>query len=140
LPGSPEDWIAHAKSDLNMAIVARNHRTTEILAEQICFHTQQAAEKSLKAVLLYNSIGFRFQHDLAYLLGLLENANIPVPADIADVESLTPYAVDFRYPPGAGEELTGADIDEAIDTATKTVAWAESIVIHPPQEPTLPTQ
>ena len=35
--GSPEDWLACAQSDLNLALLARDHKG--ILPEQICFHT-----------------------------------------------------------------------------------------------------
>ncbi|MGD0091486.1 MAG: HEPN domain-containing protein [Planctomycetota bacterium] len=49
LPGSPEEWLRYARSDL---AVARKPCQPEILLETLCFHAQQAAEKSLKAVLV----------------------------------------------------------------------------------------
>lgn len=61
VPGSPAEWLNHARSDLRLAIVARRHK--DILLEQVCFHAQQACEKALKAVLLSKEVGFPLVHD-----------------------------------------------------------------------------
>lgn len=50
--GSPDDWLRHAYSDLELARVAL---PAKVLLELLCFHAQQAAEKSLKAVYLQNT-------------------------------------------------------------------------------------
>ena len=49
--GSADDWLRHAESDLSLAQIKRNG--DEILIETLCFHAQQAAEKALKAVLVF---------------------------------------------------------------------------------------
>jgi hypothetical protein len=49
-PGSPADWLRYARSDLALA---RIERPAEVFLEMLCFHAQQAVEKSLKAVLLW---------------------------------------------------------------------------------------
>ena len=46
--GSPVDWLRYAESDLEIARIPQSFR---ILLEGLCFHAQQAAEKTLKAVL-----------------------------------------------------------------------------------------
>ena len=48
---SPEEWLGHALSDLKLAKLGKEE-TPDILPEQICFHAQQAVEKTFKAVLL----------------------------------------------------------------------------------------
>ncbi len=53
VPGSPEDWMHHARSDLAVAKIGRNN---DVLFETLCFHAQQAVEKSLKAVSIYVSV------------------------------------------------------------------------------------
>lgn len=63
----------------------------------IGFHFQQAAEKLLKALLCEVGVNFRRTHDLKELCDLLAEAGSPLPADLLQVESLTPYAVTFRY-------------------------------------------
>lgn len=56
LPGSPEEWLEHARSDLRLARLAAGDAS--IRREQACFHAQQAAEKAIKAVLLSRQAGF----------------------------------------------------------------------------------
>ena len=36
--GSPQEWLAHAESDVNLARSAKDHE--EIFPEQVCFHAQ----------------------------------------------------------------------------------------------------
>ena len=61
-PGSPQDWLRHAESDLALAKLALERE--EILTEQVCFHAPQAAEKALKAVLIASQQRFPPLHDL----------------------------------------------------------------------------
>ena len=124
-PGSPEDWLAYAESDLNLARLARDRE--EILQEQVCFHAQQAVEKALKAVLLARRIEFPLTHDIEELLETAEHGGLLVPSEVADAGSLTPYAVAVRYP-GHSEAITQADVDEAIRLAEGVVAWARAII------------
>ena len=60
-PGSPEAWLIHAKSDL---LISKFGDNSEILLNQLCFHAQQTAEKSLKAVLIKTNIDFEFTHNI----------------------------------------------------------------------------
>ncbi len=55
VPGSAEDWLRYAKSDLEPA---RIEKPEGVLLENLCFHAQQAAEKTLKAVLIFLEIDF----------------------------------------------------------------------------------
>lgn len=125
LPASPEEWMSHAISDLNLARLGQE--SDDILHEQICFHTQQAVEKALKAVLLFSKIDFPLTHDLDELVDILEHAGIPLPPDIMDVGILTPYAVEIRYP-GYWEEITEQDVDEAIKLAKRVLTWASEYI------------
>lgn len=124
-PGSPEDWLAHATSDLNMARLARGHR--EVLPAQVCFHAQQAAEKALKAVLISRGVEFPPVHVIRALVEIAETGGLDVPPGVADAGSLTPYAVMARYP-GYGRDLTPQDVDEAIRLAEQVVAWATATI------------
>jgi HEPN domain-containing protein len=120
--GSPEDWIRRAKSNL---AIAKQPRTKDIFLEDLCFETQQAAEKALKAVLLSKGIQFRFVHDLAALLTLLERNGIALPEDIRSAAALTDYSVEARYP-GPFEPVTDNEFREALIIAGNVVSWAES--------------
>ena len=64
----PMKWIEVAKADL---AIAGMPLPPGGMYEQLCFHAQQAAEKSIKAVLLHQGIEFPFTHNLQLLLYLL---------------------------------------------------------------------
>jgi len=44
-PGTAEDWLRHAKSDL--AVARQIEANPDVLANQTAFHGQQAAEKAI---------------------------------------------------------------------------------------------
>ena len=124
-PGSPEEWLAHAESDLNLARLGKDR--DDILPEQVCFHAQQAAEKGLKAVLLHRKIEFPFVHDIEALLEIMTQSGLVVPPDVADAGALTPYAVEARYP-GYEEEITPSQVAEAIRLAERVVSWVLDVI------------
>ena len=76
--------------------------------EVIGFHCQQAAEKMMKAVLAVHGIVYRRTHQLNELLTLLQQHNIAVPAYLRDIDSLTPFAVEYRY-------QEWSDVEEPLD-------------------------
>ena len=51
----------------------------ELADEVVGLHAQQAAEKYLKAVLAHRGITYRRVHSITYLLGLLEDHEVPPP-------------------------------------------------------------
>ena len=61
LPGSAEDWLTRAEGDL---VLARAPLPEGAFYEDLCFHAQQAAEKSLKAVYQHFGKRFRYTHEL----------------------------------------------------------------------------
>lgn len=124
-PGSPEDWLVHAESDLNLARIAQTQK--DVLPEQACFHAQQAAEKALKAVLLFKKIDFPLVHDIEELLELAKQNGLVLSREVNDAGALTPYAVEARYP-GHLEELTPGDVDEAIRIAEAAFTWASGVI------------
>ena len=83
--GTPEDWLKRAKSNL---AIARQSSSEEIYLEDLCFESQQATEKALKAVLLSKEIQFRFVHDIAELLTLLEQNGVAISEDIRAAAAL----------------------------------------------------
>lgn len=79
-PGTPQDWLARARSDL---AIARLPLPAGACYEDLCFHAQQAAEKALKAVYQYHGWTFRYTHDLEELVTGLERQGLVVPSDTA---------------------------------------------------------
>lgn len=125
IPGSPDEWMSHAESDLRLARLAA--ADDSILPEQVCFHAQQAAEKAIKAVLLSRRIEFPLTHDIEQLLEIGEISGLPLPENVREAGILSPYAVETRYP-GYWAEVTQADVDDALRTAEQIVSWARSVV------------
>ena len=106
LPGSAEDWLARAEGDLALA---RAPLPQGGFYEDLYFHAQQAAEKSLKAVYQYFGKRFRYTHDLDELITGLQNSGIVVPIEVTDAALLTSYAWDSRYP-GFSEPVGNRDV------------------------------
>jgi HEPN domain-containing protein len=120
--GTPHDWLRRAKSNL---IRAKQPKPEEVLWEDLCFDTQQAAEKALKAALLARGIPFRFVHDIAELLTLLENQGVILSEEIKASAELTDYSVESRYP-GPFEPVTEEEFNRALKIAETVVVWADS--------------
>ena len=119
IPGTPEQWLEHAKSDLALAEIAPI--PPGVLLESLCFHAQQAAEKAIKAVLVSRGITFKLVHDIAYLSELMPS----VPMEVEDAAELNVYAVELRYP-AVLSSPTEAEKKTAIEQARAVVRWAEA--------------
>lgn len=100
------EWVDRAEEDWDIAGLALRSRKTPRY-NGVCFHTQQCAEKYLKARLQEDGIVFPKTHDLNVLLDLLLTGYPLWAALRPALLVLKDYAVDFRYP---GET---ADRDEA---------------------------
>ena len=96
IPGSPKEWLSYAESDLRLARPGSMDR--QIFRGQVCFHAQQAAEKSIKAVLLFRRVEFPLTHDIEELFKIAEDREITVPENIQEADHLTPYAVETVIP------------------------------------------
>ncbi|MFA6569568.1 MAG: HEPN domain-containing protein [Victivallales bacterium] len=85
--------------------------------DTICFHSQQCAEKYIKALLIFHSIDFPKTHDLAELVELFPE-NLEIGVDVDDLSILNSYSVSVRYP-GFEEPLTRRDATKALSIAKK---------------------
>ena len=121
-PGSALAWLRHARSDL---AVAQARGLIGVLLETLCYHAQQAAEKSIKAVLVSRGIPPPKTHNLRVLLSLLPQ-DISVPPRITGAAALSNYAVEARYP-DAYEPVTEGEYREAVELAAMVLQWAEAI-------------
>ena len=119
-PDHPLEWIRLAKDDLDTARLGTDLVSPEIL----CFHAQQAVEKSLKAVLVDRSTDFPYTHDIEELLTTLEESGVPCPVASPEANRLTRYAVLTRYP-SLPEPVTIAEYLSSLQLAENIVQWAE---------------
>lgn len=124
IPGSPQDWLARAHSDLVLASIPLPDGAR---LEDLCYHAQQAAEKAVKAVYRSLNLRFRFTHDLADLLEGLLGHGVDVPDEVKACIDLTEYAWQARYP-STVEPVTVAEHADAVALATRTVHWATGLV------------
>ncbi len=90
------NWIKKADEDLKVVRHEMNQEEEERATGAICFHSQQAAEKYIKAYLLTKSVNIPKSHDLEYLLTIC----IDLDKDFRkmDIGNLTDYAISVRYP------------------------------------------
>jgi HEPN domain-containing protein len=93
----PANWIAFARRDVQAADVLRHNG----IYEEACFHTQQAAEKALKAFLLHNGQTPPRTHDLSDLLTRCLTFDTTLNALRAECTTLTQYYAPTRYPDAA---------------------------------------
>jgi HEPN domain-containing protein/predicted nucleotidyltransferase len=93
-PPSVRDWVRLAESDLKLAHAAAGLGDAWL---HVCFHSQQSAEKYLKALLVRHFVRPERTHDLTELLRSLRSIGVALPGLDADCELLTPYAVQARY-------------------------------------------
>lgn len=108
-------WLAKATEDLD---VARHLLATQSrFFATIAFHSQQAAEKALKAYLVRHQKEFPKTHDIGRLLDLASGTDAPLAQALHGSTGLVPYAVEARYP-GEYPILTEAEARQAVSIAS----------------------
>ena len=107
IPQGVKKWVLKAMEDFRIAKQGLSFPEPEIATGPICFHSQQVAEKLLKAYLVSRNIDFAKTHDLAYLRELCAQQD-PEFKKI-DLGNLKFYAVEVRY----ADEFYLPSIDEA---------------------------
>jgi HEPN domain-containing protein len=89
-------WLAKVDNDL--LNIDNNLAAERVPWDTVCFHAQQAAEKLLKAYLVYHGRTPTRTHDLVALLARCVEIATGLTALEGDCRSLTYYAVGSRYP------------------------------------------
>lgn len=114
------EWLDYARSDLT---VAETMQETEAgRPRHVAYHAQQAAEKAIKALLVFEQIEFPFTHELDVLRDLAP-AGSGLHSAFADLESLSRWAVRARYP--VFDEPTQAEATDAKQLAAGVVRLVE---------------
>jgi len=89
-------WLGKAEEDFKVAELLLVEDTPYLATAG--FHSQQAAEKFLKALLVRHQIEFPKTHDLGKLLDLLSATEPEIVEALEDVSALDPYGDQTRYP------------------------------------------
>ena len=100
-------WLIKASNDLRVAENLMKLSSEEAITEAVCFHSQQAVEKLLKAYLITKNVEFGKTHNLEYLLEMCIKEDSKFEG--VNVGNLSFYAVEVRYP----DEFYIPSIDEA---------------------------
>ena len=112
-PDEAKRWMDYAKSDLDAANILLEKG--DFFPRQICFMSQQAGEKALKAILVYLGINFPKTHDLDLIREL-----IPVGWEVKEkfpqLYDLSVWAVESRYP-GHTPDVTEGEAQETLRLA-----------------------
>lgn len=95
-PASVSGWLARAAEDLQNIQLVTTARS--VPWSTVAFHSQQAAEKYLKALLVCGNVRPPRTHSLAELVTAARSAGFELPDLRAECEQLKDYAVDVRYP------------------------------------------
>ncbi len=119
--GDTRAWLAQANRDLRRVQLLLAADPPDV--EGALFHSQQAAEKALKGFLTWHDIAFRMVHELGEIGRQCLQADPTLAGLLQSANSLTKYAVRFRYP-GAPYEPT---LEEARDVAALAGDVVEAI-------------
>lgn len=120
-------WLELADLDYGVAehLLGTYH---PIPVEIVCYHCQQAAEKAVKALILYFCIADAIpkKHDISYLLDQVKG-HIAIDEKYYDyADTLTPYGVAVRYPNEL--QLEERHARNALYYAGQILAWAKGII------------
>ena len=122
-PSVLQAWFTHAESDLLIAEAA----PAGVLLEHRCFHAQQSAEKSIKAVLISKDIVPPKTHDIERLLDLVAEHIGPAPPGVQESTRLSQYAVLSRYAADLGE-IGEDEWKDTLELARTALSWAKATV------------
>lgn len=111
------EWIEIADEDLTIAKHGFSI-SSGVPYRIIAFHSQQCAEKYLKAYLVFHKIDFPYTHNITTLLDLCGNID-PSFESLRKTEILTSYATANRYP-GEYRKLKKKDGLQAVRYAEVT--------------------
>lgn len=93
-----EEWLKKAQEDLDVVeeIISKEH-----LTNMVAFHSQQAVEKALKAIIEEFEIGFEKTHNLERLIGIVRK-QINIDVDLDMIKRLDEVYISTRYPSDLG--------------------------------------
>jgi len=116
-----QEWVKKAEGDFAAATELLKLQENT-MADAICFHSQQCAEKYLKAYLVQQQIHFQRTHDLMELLALCDDSFTKIALWL---QTLNSYSVETRYP---GRFTTLAEAEGAVKAAETVREYMRAIL------------
>jgi HEPN domain-containing protein len=119
------DWLAQAQRDLDKARLDLEHEYWE----WACFTAQQAAEKAVKALLLFQGLD-AWGHAITPMLRKIRNLSFPMEL-IEKGQLLDAFYIQTRYPNGFPEGIPAdyfsvTKAQEAIDAASSLIEFCQN--------------
>ncbi len=118
-------WLLRASEDLR----AGRHDLTASppLLNDVAFHSQQCAEKAMKAYLVHREQPFRKTHNLTELGGAVARLEPSLAELMRSASLMTEFAWRFRYP-GELATVSQEDAMRALDTAESVLVAVVSVL------------
>lgn len=116
-----EDWVEKAEEDYGSAGVLLPYAA--LYPSVICYHYQQSAEKYLKAFIMEQNIFPPRIHNLLSLMNGCATYDSSFHSLYPQLDLLTQYAVDFRYP---GADANDVEARDAYQAATDVRTFVRS--------------
>lgn len=129
-----KDWLSFAKTDYESAKYLSTAPFYPKPLNIVCFHCQQAAEKAVKALVVYfgNQGGIPKVHDISFLLNQVKNIIVEQKGITIDdtllllADSLSKYGVSPRYPNEI--EVDEYQTAKALKDSKTILDWAEYVI------------
>ena len=122
-----QSWLIKAANDLkNSRIVAA---AADGPLDTAIYHCQQAAEKAVKAYLIFRGLTPQKTHDIRKLTLQASEFDAQFDQFLDHAAALTPYAWEFRYPDDLAETYpTREEFDEAPKQADEIYRFVLSLL------------
>lgn len=133
-----KEWLIFAKTDFESAKYLDGAPFHPRPLNVICYHCQQAAEKAVKALIVYfgSQGGMPKVHDISFLLNqvkniVLDQKEIEVTHELLlKANSLTKYGVAPRYPNEI--EVDESQVKKALTDSEAILSWVEDVINSKP--------
>ena len=119
-----KDWFTMAHHDLEGARILFLHGAEYGL---VCFHCQQAIEKTLKGFLLKQSPQLMEGHSLVKLCKFCVQYHIGFNDFLKDAAFVNVFYIETRYPADEPLIVTKEDTQECLDIAQKIIEFIDSL-------------
>lgn len=129
-----KEWLTFARTDYESARYLDNAPFHPRPLNVICYHCQQAAEKAVKALIVYfgSQGGMPKVHDISFLMNQIKNTvreekGIELGHDLlVTANSLSKYGVAPRYPNEI--EVDEQQVKKALTDSETILKWVDSVI------------
>ena len=115
-----ENWLIKANNDLKSS--KKLLKGDDPVLDTSIYHTQQCAEKALKAYLAFRKQPIEKTHDIEFLVELCSELDPEFEHLIEDAEKINPYSILYRYP-NIVLEPEEEQVHEAVGIAEKILKF-----------------